>query len=1430
MKRISVFLFLMIIPSLGFHLLSQPIIHKCPASPYPLKITQPDGTRISILGKGDEYYSYSTTIDGYTIIKNSAGIYEYAVKSDSNYLINSGKKATDPEERKNADKDFLQTISKGIVGINSLNASEQSKNKQQITGNNNMSGGKGVPSKGTIRNLMLLISYPDMTNTYSPVDLNNMMNQTGFNGTGSFKEYFSKVSINQFTVNTDVFGWFTAANNYLYYAWDNGSDVSRQLVAEAIDAAEAAGVDFSQYDNDQDGFVDALTIVHSGPGAEEGSQTQYIWSHASGLSIYARNYDGVTISSYNICPETRSWGMVGIGVLCHEFGHIIGLPDLYDTGKDSEGIGEWCLMGSGAWLGGEKTPAFMCAWARIKKGWISPTPINSGTYSLDPSVNTSVVYKILTEATNEYFLFENRQNTGQDLYLPGKGLAIWHIDDNQTSNTDQTHKWVDLEEADGLNDLDNGINRGDPGDLYPGSSNSTYFNNVSNPNSDLYSGSPSYVNVNTITEANLNITFSLSTNSSPCNDITSINGCGSSNIQTFTGGGSGVWNNNMCYFQTPGIEKIYQFTAPATGTYNIEVTSAIGYVDYGWKVSDCSETGWNCIDDINEAGTFGSMEWTAGTTYYILLDDEDAGTGTHAFYINSAELEQPGSISGSDVPCSNSTDNIYSVSNISGVTYTWNYSGSGTTITSGQGTSTITVNYSANATSGTWAVTPSNSCGTGIPGTLAVTISSIPARPGAITGNAGPCQNTTDNIYSVTNVSGVTYDWSYSGTGSSVTTGQGTHSITVSYAANATSGTWTVTPSNDCGNGTARTLAVTVSSVIGQPSAITGPVSLCTNTAGNVYSVTNVSGVTYTWSYSGSGASITAGQGTSGITVSYSSNATSGTWTVTPSNGCGNGTPRTLAVTMSSAPGQPGTISGSAALCQNTAGNIYSVTNVNGVTYNWSYSGSGASITAGQGTSSITVSYSANATSGTWTVTPNNGCGNGTPSTVLVTISSIPAQPSVITGSSGPCQNTTDNIYSVTNVSGVTYAWSYSGTGSSVTAGQGTHSITVSYSANATSGTWTVTPGNDCGNGNARTLAVTVSSAIGQPGAITGPVSLCTNTAGNVYSVTNVSGVTYNWSYSGSGASITAGQGTSGITVSYSSNATSGTWTVTPNNGCGNGPSRSLSIVLETCYTISGYVKTSDQTPISGVIVSGLPDNPITNNLGYYTASVGNGWSGIATPLLYGYTFSPSTVSYTYISSNQNTNYTATKNEIVFNLYDNINTLLHTNDTLKIDKTDPGSLYLTVESNTDWNVTENSLWFDAVKENNTSIKINYKENISLLLKTSPLQVTNALNDEIEVIIQQKARISSLKQDKFGTVKMYPNPAIDHVKFDIGEEQFDKLEIIVSNIQGSVLKTREYNNIHVNQIIELEVAELTTGQYLIQITDGNQQKSFLLIKY
>jgi M6 family metalloprotease-like protein len=750
----------------------QPVLSHSAATPWPVDGKKTDGKELKIPGRGNSLHHLATIPDGYPVVMNTGGFYEYAVKNGDNKWTGSEILASDPEDHRQGEKQFLTSLSREI-SVSTLDGPNSAISGMTDVLKAGSMAEKAMPVSGTVKILVLLIRYTDLANTYAVSDFDDLMNEANYHGTGSFMDYFYQASGGQLNLSADVFGWYSAANGSDYYRWkDEGSGVertyaSRQLVAEAIDAAEASGVDFSQYDNDQNGYVDGIFVIHSGPGAEIGAQTQYIWSHGSTLENYYRSYDGVIIDDYMIGPETRPWGMSGIGIFCHEFGHMLGLPDLEDadsTDGSSYGIGDWGLMGSGYWLNNESSPAGMCAWSKAYLGWISPEKIDDGTHTLLPSVTSPVVYRLNTTHAGEYFLLENRQQYGLDQYLPGKGMAVWHIDENQFSNADETHKLVDLEEADGQDHLDNEVNRGDEGDLYPGSSGAVTFNTVSNPNSFLYSGLPSNIDIHSVNAIGDTILFTLNTSApdlvyyshsidddadtssgdgdglveagetiemgltlanegtdsahhaavylsitdpdislinnygefgniapggvavcgtsfdfsvaagcpekdvvftleisadegswsdefilriytgslwKPCNNIIAIDSCGPDNSKTFTGGGAGVWNGRHCGYSTPGTEQVYSFVATETGSYKITVTAASGYVDYSWKANTCGENGWTCIDDISTTGSYGKMTWTAGKTYYLLLDDENSVTGTHKYYINCPEALTP---------------------------------------------------------------------------------------------------------------------------------------------------------------------------------------------------------------------------------------------------------------------------------------------------------------------------------------------------------------------------------------------------------------------------------------------------------------------------------------------------------------------------------------------------------------------------------------------------------------------------------------------------------------------------------------------------------------------------------------------------------------------------------------------------------------------
>ncbi len=384
----------------------------------------------------------------------------------------------------------------------------------------------------------------------------------------------------------------------------------------------------------------------------------------------------------------------------------------------------------------------------------------------------------------------------------------------------------------------------------------------------------------------------------------------------------------------------------------------------------------------------------------------------------------------------------------------------------------------------------------------------------------------------------------------------GTLDPTFNPGTGANSNVWTTAKQNDVkiiiggaftsynGTGRNRVARIITSFLPAQPSVIIGSTTPCVGSLQN-YSVTNVAGVFYTWSFP-TGWTQTGGGNTNSVSVIVGSG--SGNISVIPSNIYGNGTAQTIAVTPTNTiPAQPSVITGSPSPCHDSSQN-YSVTNVAGNTYTWTFP-TGWTQTAGGTTNSITVTVGAG--SGIISVTPSNTCGNGTAQTVTVTPTTVPAQPSAITGLTSPCQSSSQN-YSVSNVAGNTYTWTFP-TGWTQTGGGTTNSVIVTVGAG--SGIISATPSNTCGNGTAQTLAVNPNPLPAQPGTITGNTTPLSGTSEN-YSVTNVAGVSYTWTFP-AGWVQTGGGNTNIITVTVGG---SGDITCTPSNVCGNGIPSTLAV------------------------------------------------------------------------------------------------------------------------------------------------------------------------------------------------------------------------------------------------------------------------------
>lgn len=408
-----------------------------PAFPEKILFNQP-GTDVSlhIYLKGDERVHWAETEDGYSLLHRDDGCLVYAMMDTRGDMVCSNLLAHDKANRCESENAFLQNIPTHLrfskEQINTMleiwrqveNAKKGPKTMSDVIGQKKF--------------LVILFGFSDKEFTYGRFTFRQLFNQVNYTlhgQTGSVRDYYSQVSHGLFSLTVDVVGPFIGTENTAYYG--DSDDGYQHFAHEAVDSA-AKYVDFSQYDNDGDGYIDGLHIIFAGYGEEAGGGSDCIWSHKWNI-FDAPIYNNTVIDVYSCSPELNGnmgSDLTNIGVICHELGHVFGAPDFYDTdyagsGGEYPGLGQWDIMSSGSWNRNGKTPAHHNPYTKIYiYHWATCDTIDAtpSVHKLEPVDRTNAdFHRVNTSTEGDFFLIENRQKIKWDNNIPGHGMLVYHI-------------------------------------------------------------------------------------------------------------------------------------------------------------------------------------------------------------------------------------------------------------------------------------------------------------------------------------------------------------------------------------------------------------------------------------------------------------------------------------------------------------------------------------------------------------------------------------------------------------------------------------------------------------------------------------------------------------------------------------------------------------------------------------------------------------------------------------------------------------------------------------------------------------------------------------------------------------------------------------------------------------------------------------------
>ena len=659
-----------------------------PAYRKPFTVKQSDGTELTVILTGDEALHYFITEDGMPLVKEANGDFCYAFFENGGF-VSTKSLAHNLSVRSVSENALLSAMDFTAIKTDVSKASSARSMTYKAAA---QKAGSHIVPEGDVNVAVLLVQFKDTKFTYTKEDFNNILNTKDYvyenpiaNSVGSARDYFMAQSDGKFRPNFIVTDIVTLDNNMSYYGGNDSSGDDKKptyMVKEGIQKANNAGFDFAVCDNNGDGEVEFIYCIYAGYSESYNADANTVWPHQWQLSAQAGaiTVDGVKCDTYACSGElvyNESYEskigktMAGIGLICHEFSHCLGLHDIYDTTYDS---GNWCMdywdvMDQGNYVAEGYVPVGYSAYQRDFCGWRKLVEINTkDAYSMLPLTQGGVGYKVVNEANeNEYYILENRKQEGWDTYLFGSGMLVIHVDylksawDNNKINATKGHPRYTLIPAD--NELlpysknnQSQFVASLKGDVWPGTSGNTELTNTSIPAAKVYAGDYMNKPITNIKYENDVISFNFMYGVSvdvpqvlPALDVTT---------------NSFVANWAAVEDAVEYTVELYKQTGVANGTGDKEVllsedfmNCAASNTSLDSKTIDSymSSTGWECDNVYSESGVLriGSSKnsgmlltpWLEASGNIVttldasLYNTKDAGVVlTVAFYDENAEL------------------------------------------------------------------------------------------------------------------------------------------------------------------------------------------------------------------------------------------------------------------------------------------------------------------------------------------------------------------------------------------------------------------------------------------------------------------------------------------------------------------------------------------------------------------------------------------------------------------------------------------------------------------------------------------------------------------------------------------------------------------------------------------------------------------------